>query len=87
MRFLANENFPRAAVEALEKAGHDVTWVRVAAPGASDSDVLSKAAHEGRILLTFDKDFGEFARAAALPATCVFRCPDRAMSDTGSPKR
>ena len=27
MRFLANENFPGAAVSALEAAGHDVVWV------------------------------------------------------------
>jgi len=28
MRFLANENFPGAAVIALEAAGHDIVWVR-----------------------------------------------------------
>jgi Domain of unknown function (DUF5615) len=36
------------------------------------------AAREGRILLTFDKDFGELAREAALPAGCgimLFRIP------------
>jgi predicted nuclease of predicted toxin-antitoxin system len=58
MRFLANENFPGAAVVALGADGHDVVWVRVAAPGMRDPDVLAWAAREGRILLTFDKDFG-----------------------------
>ena len=29
MRFLANENFPGAAVKALVAAGHDVVWVKV----------------------------------------------------------
>jgi hypothetical protein len=28
MRFLADENFPGAAVSALAKSGHDVSWVR-----------------------------------------------------------
>jgi Domain of unknown function (DUF5615) len=28
MRFLANENFPRSAVEALRADGHDVAWIR-----------------------------------------------------------
>jgi hypothetical protein len=28
MRFLANENFPRAAVEALRADGQDVSWIR-----------------------------------------------------------
>lgn len=67
MRFLANENFPGAAVVALEAAGHDVVWVRVVAPGMSDPDVLRWAAREERILLTFDKDFGELAKGSALP--------------------
>ena len=65
MRYLADENFPRAAVEALEATGNDVVWVRLAAPGASDSDVLAIAAHENRIVLTFDKDFGELAARSA----------------------
>jgi predicted nuclease of predicted toxin-antitoxin system len=59
MRFLADENFPGAA--ALRAAGSDVVWVRIAAPGSSDSEILAWAAREERILLTFDKDFGELA--------------------------
>jgi len=70
MRFLANENFPGAAVRALEAAGHDVVWVGIAAPGVSDPDVLAWAAREERILLTFDKDFGDLARMSALPGKC-----------------
>jgi Domain of unknown function (DUF5615) len=78
MRFLANENFPGAAVSALEAAGHDVVWVRISAPGAADRDVLARAAREQRILLTFDKDFGELAKQSALPSVCgivLFRRP------------
>jgi predicted nuclease of predicted toxin-antitoxin system len=63
MRFLANENFPGTAVTALIAAGHDVMWVRNAAPGMSDPDVLAWAARDERTILTFDKDFGELARA------------------------
>jgi predicted nuclease of predicted toxin-antitoxin system len=69
MRFLANENFPGAAVSTLRGAGHDVVWLTTAAPGTSDPDVLGWAARDARILLTFDKDFGELAHASALPAT------------------
>jgi predicted nuclease of predicted toxin-antitoxin system len=86
MRFLANENFPGAAVAALEAAGHDVVWVRIAAPGASDPDVLAWAAREERILLTFDKDFGELARASALPPACgvvLLRMPMPKPGDVG----
>jgi Domain of unknown function (DUF5615) len=38
MRFLANENFPGDAVTQLKAAGHDIVWVRVAAPGIKDED-------------------------------------------------
>src|SRR5437899_3089270 len=78
MRFLANENFPGAAVMALETAGHDIVWVRKAAPGTSDREALTWAAREGRILLTFDKDFGELAKGSVLPVSCgvvLFRLP------------
>jgi predicted nuclease of predicted toxin-antitoxin system len=66
MRILANENFPRDAVEALRGAGHDVAWVRTDAPGSSDTEVLVRAQAEGRLLVTFDKDFGELAFRSGL---------------------
>jgi predicted nuclease of predicted toxin-antitoxin system len=48
------------------------------APGAADTDVLTAAVRESRILLTFDKDFGELAARSALPSGCgivLFRVP------------
>ncbi|MGH6628534.1 MAG: DUF5615 family PIN-like protein [Burkholderiales bacterium] len=78
MRFLANENFPGDAVSALRDRGHDVAWVRTDAPGASDQEVLALAQRDGRILVTFDKDFGELAWRASLPAESgivLFRIP------------
>jgi predicted nuclease of predicted toxin-antitoxin system len=69
MRFLANENFPFDAVEILRQAGHDVAWIRTDAPGISDSEVLDRAQKDDRILLTFDKDFGELAFRSQLSAT------------------
>jgi predicted nuclease of predicted toxin-antitoxin system len=78
MRFLANENFPASAVTALRAKGHDVAWVRMIAPGSSDRGVLERAEREGRILLTFDRDFGELVFKLGLrPSTGVvfFRIP------------
>ncbi|OUL36591.1 hypothetical protein BV372_06395 [Nostoc sp. T09] len=69
MRFLANENFPRDAVEALRQQGHYVVWIRTDAPGIADPEVLNHAQTDDRILLTFDKDFGELAFRSQLPAT------------------
>ena len=87
MRFLADENFPGAAVAALKAAGHDVVWVRIEAPGAADAGVLAWAARQQRILLTFDKDFGELARGSSLPSACgvvLLRLPMPRPGDAGS---
>ncbi len=78
MRFLANENFPYDAVMALRGTGYDVAWVLTDNPGISDKDVLQRANIEGRILLTFDKDFGELAFREGLSSECgiiLFRIP------------
>jgi predicted nuclease of predicted toxin-antitoxin system len=68
VRILADENVPRAVVERLRIA-HDVAWVLAEAPGSGDPAVLERAQSEERVLLTFDKDFGELAFRAGLPAT------------------
>jgi predicted nuclease of predicted toxin-antitoxin system len=86
MRFLAHENFPGAAVAALKRAGHDVVWVRTAAPATTHLDVLAWAAREERILLPFDKDFGELARGSGhprAPGIVVLRTPMRRPGDIG----
>ena len=69
MRFLADENFPGVAVRALRDAGFDVAWVRTDSPGSSDEAVLARSKSEGRVLLTFDKDFGELAFRRGIEAT------------------
>jgi len=86
VRFLANENFPGDAVKALRAAGHDLAWVRTDAPGSTDPDVLARAVRENRVLLTFDKDFGELAWRAGLPPTAgivLFRLPMPSPADVG----
>jgi predicted nuclease of predicted toxin-antitoxin system len=68
MRFLADENIPGRLVEALRLAGHDVAWARLDCAGADDRAVLVKAVAEQRIVVTFDKDFGELAARSGLSA-------------------
>jgi predicted nuclease of predicted toxin-antitoxin system len=87
MRFIADENFPGEAVKKLDAAGHDVVWIRIAAPGSKDEDILAWAVRESRVLLTFDKDFGELAWGVGLPATSgvvLFRLPLPPAADVGS---
>jgi len=57
--FLANENVPADAVRAAQAAGIDLVWVGDTTPGATDDVVLAAAGATGRVLVTFDKDFGE----------------------------
>jgi predicted nuclease of predicted toxin-antitoxin system len=59
MDLVANENLPAAVVEGLRAAGHGVLWIRESFPGISDVEVMEKARASGRVLITFDKDFGE----------------------------
>ena len=70
MKILANENFPALAVQALRSAGHDVLWARTDMPGEDDTRVLQRAQDDSRLVLTFDKDFGELAFRFGLPAAC-----------------
>jgi len=70
MRFLANENIPGAAVAALEVSLLIIIRPRRATLCPNTALFLSNVARETRILLTFDKDFGELARASPLPAGC-----------------
>jgi len=69
VRILADENFAGDAVIALRERGHDVAWVRSDAPGSSDLEVIARAQAEGRVLVTFDKDFGELVFRSGLSAS------------------
>jgi predicted nuclease of predicted toxin-antitoxin system len=61
VRFLADENIPRAVVDALSKRGHDVAMISEVNRGAEDHRIVALAEGDRRTLLTFDKDFGEIA--------------------------
>lgn len=53
-------------------------WVRTEAPGSDDREILAKAQLENRIIITFDKDFGELAYRCNLPSSSgiiLFRIP------------
>lgn len=78
MRILADENFPKKVVEALRQNHYDVLWIRTDFPGSSDTAILAMAQREQRIIVTFDKDFGELAFRLELPASSgiiLFRLP------------
>ncbi len=76
MRFLANENFPLSSVFLLRSSGHDVSAIIQDSPGATDEEILSRAVDEQRIILTFDRDYGELIyhlRKPSPPGLVYFR--------------
>lgn len=72
MRLLTDENFPLAGVFRLREAGADVVAEEM--PGAGDQMVLARANRDGRVILTFDRDFGRliYQHGAPAPAGIVF---------------
>jgi predicted nuclease of predicted toxin-antitoxin system len=67
MQLLANENFPLKSVLMLRNAGHDIVSITEDSPGIKDSQVLKRAVLEKRIILTFDRDYGELIYKKRLP--------------------
>ena len=79
MRIMADVNMLEQAVAMLRDDGHDVLFVKDEQPRAPDPNVLEWATRESRLLITFDKDFGELSQRYALRAPCgiiLFRIPE-----------
>jgi predicted nuclease of predicted toxin-antitoxin system len=59
MRLLANENFPLKSVIYLKEKGYDVKAIGIDNSGIMDEEVMDIAIREERLILTFDRDYGE----------------------------
>ena len=68
MQFLANENFPLPSIRLIRKTGYDITSITEDSPGIEDTEVLNRATHEQRVVLTFDRDYGELIYRLQLPS-------------------
>lgn len=71
MKFIANENIPKYVCDNLVKQGIDVVNVVKLFPGAKDKTIIEYAIKENRIILTFDRDFGEFIFKEKFPVRGV----------------
>jgi predicted nuclease of predicted toxin-antitoxin system len=67
VRLLTNENIPLATIRRLREQGHDVASIVETAAGSTDEHVLRRAHDEDRVLLTFDRDYGELIYVRGLP--------------------
>jgi predicted nuclease of predicted toxin-antitoxin system len=74
VRFLTDENLPLPSIRLLSTAGHDVIAVALESPGVPDEAILDRAVREGRILLTFDRDYGDllYLQGSQLPEGIVY---------------
>ncbi len=67
MKVLFNENIPYASVIAMREAGYDVASISEDQPGIPDEAVLDRTRSENRIIVTFDRDYGELIYRRGLP--------------------
>ena len=59
IRLLANENFPYKSVLYLKLQCHNVLSIGTDYAGISDAEIMEIAIKEQRLILTFDRDYGE----------------------------
>lgn len=71
---LANENLPYASVLRLRELGFDVLAIAENHASISDRKVIKIAQQEGRIIVTFDRDYGEliFRHRVATPPGVIY---------------
>lgn len=67
MIFLANENIPLNSIKIIRESGYDISAIIEDNPGITDEQVLKIALLENRIILTFDRDYGELIFKRKLP--------------------
>ncbi|MFN0203080.1 MAG: DUF5615 family PIN-like protein [Bacteroidia bacterium] len=58
-KLLINENFPMASIKLLKNQGYDVKSILLEFSGITDEEVMQIAITEERLILTFDRDYGE----------------------------
>ena len=59
MKLLANENFPYKSIYYLKEKGFDVLSIGMDNPSILDSEIMKIAMTEERVIVTFDRDYGE----------------------------
>lgn len=83
MKFQADAHVSGEMVSMIRDQGHDCLDASAIPPRMPDVDVLRRAAADGRIVVTADKDFGElvFVHAIDTPGVVLIRVAMAAESD------
>jgi predicted nuclease of predicted toxin-antitoxin system len=77
LSFLADESCDFSVIRALRAVGYSVNAIAEISPSLPDEAVLELAVAENRLLITEDKDFGEwvFAHQHAMAGVLLIRYP------------
>jgi len=77
LSFLADESCDFSVIRALRQVGYSVKAIAEVSPSLPDEHVLELAVAENRLLITEDKDFGEwvFAHQHAMTGVLLIRYP------------
>jgi predicted nuclease of predicted toxin-antitoxin system len=77
LSFLADESCDFSIIRALRQAGYSVKAIAEISPSLPDENVLELAVAENLLLITEDKDFGEwvFAHQHAMTGVLLVRYP------------
>ena len=84
LKFLIDNALPPSLADLLRNAGHDSVHVRTyAMQAASDEQIVERAIHEDRIIVSADSDFSAIlaAQEAERPSFILFREPDLMVAD------
>lgn len=78
MKLLANENIPISSSELLREKGYDILHIGIVHPSITDEAVMELASKENRIILTFDRDYGNlvFRDGFSPPGVIYLRMQD-----------
>ncbi len=76
MKFFIDRCAGRRLAAWLRDQGHDVAEAQERGPDPGDRELLATAAAEGRMLVTMDKDFGEFVFVERAAHAGIIRLPD-----------
>ena len=75
---MSKERLKMETKEALRNDGYDLLWIREYRRGITDEEIVRLSMSENRIILTFDKDFGELIYRVRMntPGVILARIPN-----------
>ena len=68
---LADEGLNGNLVRALREDGYEIVWIKEKNAGMDDEDIITLARQNSQILITEDKDFGEWIFAHQLSGLTI----------------